>query len=330
MGSEMCIRDRQWLGAKPHPRALYWESIPSVGGPVLDFRSECLRTAESLANAHGKNLVLFFSGGLDSEVVLRSFLAIGFPPRVLTIDFGFNENEILQARDLCRELGVPWEKKVFDVDLFWKHDVFTVAEKVGCISPPLCALMAATLEVEGYPVFGYGELDFFSLGTLFLEPRGERWSMARWLQAHRRPGCASFFRHRPELELASLEDPMVQDFQNGSGGIYHRWFSDLKYFFYHRHFGARWRPKQQPYQLNAQWSAREAGLREELRKRHPGHDGHYLIDLDLLRRMKRGELAFSPEWVIDTEDSPLKPLFKRYLRQLAPDSRHSLLWPYPI
>jgi hypothetical protein len=56
----------------------------------------------------GKDLVVMFSGGTDSEIVLRSFLKIGIVPRCCFINFvgDYNIEDRLVAQKICDDLNV--------------------------------------------------------------------------------------------------------------------------------------------------------------------------------------------------------------------------------
>ena len=67
----------------------------SIGGCTrkpMTLKAELVRNARALKHAY-PNLTVFMSGGLDSEIALRSFLAAGIVPRLATIKFvGDNNN----------------------------------------------------------------------------------------------------------------------------------------------------------------------------------------------------------------------------------------------
>src|SRR4051794_32718324 len=71
------------------------------------FRKECLQTARDIsAVADGKVSVLF-SGGVDSEAALRSFVRADQPVQAAILKFknGLNEHDISYAVTACEELG---------------------------------------------------------------------------------------------------------------------------------------------------------------------------------------------------------------------------------
>jgi len=50
-----------------------------------DFYTECINTAKFIRASTDKELIVANSGGLDSEIVCRSFIAAEIPIRVVTV-----------------------------------------------------------------------------------------------------------------------------------------------------------------------------------------------------------------------------------------------------
>lgn len=70
-----------------------------------------------LVDEHGSRLALFYSGGSDSEVVLRTMTKLGVRPEIHTIQFSsdLNSHETQHAHSLCASLGLK--------PIVWNHDV---------------------------------------------------------------------------------------------------------------------------------------------------------------------------------------------------------------
>ena len=100
-----------------------------------NYRSELLRITDLVYNDLGKDLVLFLSGGTDSEIVLRNFLEYGVKPRCVIIKFndGYNASDVREALELTEELGVDLEIINFDIkDFFYSGEARDFAEKIQC------------------------------------------------------------------------------------------------------------------------------------------------------------------------------------------------------
>lgn len=78
---------------------------------------EFQRGIQKLIDDHGTKLSLFYSGGSDSEIVLKCLLDMGVRPEVHTIRFtnGANSHETGYAEEFCKSLGLN--------QIFWDHDI---------------------------------------------------------------------------------------------------------------------------------------------------------------------------------------------------------------
>lgn len=83
----------------------------------MSFAEELRDAMTRLVDTHGTDLALFYSGGSDSEIVLRVLLDLGVKPEIHTIKFtgGLNSHETTYADELCKSFGLQQH--------IWHHDV---------------------------------------------------------------------------------------------------------------------------------------------------------------------------------------------------------------
>lgn len=88
-------------------------------GQVFSWSKELDLALTKLVDTHGHRLALFYSGGSDSEVILRTLVKLGVAPEVHIIKFSsqLNEHETNNADEMCRCLGIT--------PRVWFHDVET-------------------------------------------------------------------------------------------------------------------------------------------------------------------------------------------------------------
>jgi hypothetical protein len=175
------------------------------------FRVECEEAAKLIRSKTDLPINIFFSGGIDSEVVCRSFMKAGidFTPVICEYNEGLNNHDIKYALGFCRKFGLEPKILKLDVKEYWK-DCLNLSEQTRCISPQFLVLMWMVSQVEGYNILGSGEC--------YLEQSDYRWKMVEKekvaaLYKHYIlndiQGAPGFFQYTPELMLSYLEHPAI-------------------------------------------------------------------------------------------------------------------------
>jgi hypothetical protein len=105
------------FGKRKHDQDKFNFSLGKITSPTSCWWVEFNRAVEKLVDTHGSNLALFYSGGSDSEIVLRSLLDKGVKPTIHTIKFknGYNSHETNFADEFCKSVGLK--------QVVWDHDV---------------------------------------------------------------------------------------------------------------------------------------------------------------------------------------------------------------
>jgi hypothetical protein len=101
-------------------------------GVVHDFKTELkLAAASTLDHFPGLRPQIFFSGGVDSELILRSYLAIGANPEVFIVRYenDLNLHDISYAIVICDILGVKYNLIDFNLQKFYSNDAELVSEQ---------------------------------------------------------------------------------------------------------------------------------------------------------------------------------------------------------
>lgn len=208
-----------------------------------NFHDECLETARTINKNTSEDITVLFSGGVDSEVAVRSFVEAGIKINVAIMRFkdGLNSHDIEYAIETCREFKIT--PTFYDLDLlgFWKEDYLPYAHLTRCFSPQLITTMWLIDQIPGFIVLGSGEC--------LLEKKHDHWyllekeriaSWYRFFIKRNRSGCPGFFQYTPEIMLSYLNDPevvkMVKDSVVDSS-------TKIKLEMYQQHFPVKTRPK---------------------------------------------------------------------------------------
>jgi len=116
---------------------------------------EAVKGAKSTIDAHpGKKPSLFFSGGVDSEVMLRAFIHIGSNPDVYIVRYNNDINlyDVSYAVSICNSLGVDF--KIIDINLFkfFENDAEQISELAQCDRPRMLPQLSFADYVDGLPI----------------------------------------------------------------------------------------------------------------------------------------------------------------------------------
>ena len=107
-------------------------------GIVQNFKTELeLAAASTLDHFPGLRPQVFFSGGVDSELILRSYLAIGANPEVFIVRYenDLNLHDISYAIVICEILGVKYNLVDFNLQKFYENDAELIAEQAQIDEP---------------------------------------------------------------------------------------------------------------------------------------------------------------------------------------------------
>lgn len=183
-----------------------------------NWLQEQYRTADIVSKEFGKDLVLMFSGGTDSEIVLRSFLEIGIVPRCCFINFigDYNSQDRLLAQQICDELNVKLEVLDFDVkEFYYSGQAAEFAESLQCRQIAYLTVYYNILKLQMPAVMG-GEM----LMRRHVYHNGSQWyycfrenedaSAMRFSLKHSIPLVNEWFSYTPEMIAYYLEDPDIQ------------------------------------------------------------------------------------------------------------------------
>ena len=172
------------------------------------------------------DLWVLFSGGIDSEVVVQSFLFAGVPIKVGITRFAhhLNRHDIIYAARFCEE---PTAFPIAASTLTSRGSSTRARrgdtpERTKCVQPQLLHTMWAMDQVDGTrswaavkcylvrrdPREGTAS-DGRPIWDMFEKERIASWF--RHLMRTDHGGCAGFFQYNPENMLAFLQDPVVTD-----------------------------------------------------------------------------------------------------------------------
>jgi len=233
--------NNEWFNQRTSPDDKWHVDYGSITQQPKDFKYESFRVAQLIENESmrlGLPIDLMFSGGTESEMMVRSFVEQGIPVYVHIMRFkdGYNQHDIKDAEAYCEAHGIKPIYHDLDILDFWKNGCWDYAERTKCISPQLLSTMWLMDQLDGLPVMGsaecylaYEDLDKYqyydSNVRQVIRKRIDEYPVKPWYM-HEREKIAAWYRHpmsqdraavpgyfqyTPEIMLAFLLDPFQQE-----------------------------------------------------------------------------------------------------------------------
>ena len=179
---------------------------------VGTFKEEMLAAARSTMDHYaGLKPCIYFSGGLDSELVLRSYIDIGADPIVNIFRFEdhINEYDVSYAIVICETLGVKYNIIDFNVKQFFENDAETISDIAQIDRPRGLPQLKFLDYTEGFAVLGIGDPRWTrsvkdnTPWILLDQEHDTGWD--KYIIYKDLPAIAQWFKWTPELVLAYTE-----------------------------------------------------------------------------------------------------------------------------
>jgi len=179
---------------------------------VGSFKEEMLAAARStMDHYNGLKPCVYFSGGLDSELVLRSYIDIGADPIVNIFRFedNINEYDVSYAIVICETLGVKYNVIDFNINKFFENDAEAISDIAQIDRPRALPQLRFLDYTEGFAVLGIGDPRWTrsvkdkTPWILLDQEHDTGWD--KYILHRSMPAIAQWFKWTPELVLAYTE-----------------------------------------------------------------------------------------------------------------------------
>lgn len=194
----------------------------------LPFKQECIETAKHIsrnAQALGRVPVVMLSGGLDSEVIVKSFIDAQVPFRIATFRMpnNLNSHEMVFVNKFITRHKL--EVEFFDIDVLkWLGSA--EAEQYWLDAHALAIHYTMHLKLMdhiwmngGYPVIGEeGQLEYEDGQWNYVE--NEHFMVPfRYMEVRREEACCGFLMETPEMLHAFMTHPKMVELGTGNNKI---------------------------------------------------------------------------------------------------------------
>lgn len=185
------------------------------------FRDECVKLCRRISSYAEKNRripYVLLSGGLDSEIVVRSFIEAQVPFKVIVNQF--NDNLNLHEMEYVEKflIGKNLDVEFYNLDIIsWLRspEALQMADDSACpyseMLPTTKLIDVVYFERKGIPVLGNGDLYSSYVNDRWMYVEFEYiLAWMRYCSKKNIQSAVNFFQLNPEVVLAMGDDPLIK------------------------------------------------------------------------------------------------------------------------
>lgn len=134
------------------------------GGKIGSFKEELIKAARSTVDHYpGLRPSVFFSGGVDSELVLRAYVDGGLNPDVYIVRYedDLNLYDVSYAVAIATSLNLKFRIIDFNLRRFYENDAIQVAEDAQIDRPRMLPHLKFTENVDGLVIVGHSDIAWY-------------------------------------------------------------------------------------------------------------------------------------------------------------------------
>jgi hypothetical protein len=199
-------------------------SSRKVNRPCLSYKNELLNAAKSTIDHYsGLRPCIFFSGGMDSELILRAYLEIGSNPEVYIVRYekDYNIYDVSYAITICNILNVKYNIIDFNLEKFYNNDAELISEQAQIDRPRMLPHLKFTECADGLIIVGHSDI-------AWMRPHNDYNIKANWVlheyehdagcdkynMLHNRTAIFQWWKWTPELVLSYTKLKWFQNLTN--------------------------------------------------------------------------------------------------------------------
>lgn len=218
----MIFSENNWHGWKYGDQPEYSNQVPNhtfctfhrrSNITVGSYKEELIKAAQSTITTYpNKKFTLFFSGGTDSELVLRSYLAINHPIEVIIYRYenDYNLYDVSYAVTVCNMLGVCYKLIDFNLQKFYENDAEKYSEMSEIDRPRALPQLKFLENTDNIGILGQGDpwwcrkehIDYSVKGTWEYRDTESFMGAAKFIKRIGKPSIDRWLKWTPGLFLS--------------------------------------------------------------------------------------------------------------------------------
>jgi hypothetical protein len=167
---------------------------------------------------------VLLSGGIDSEVVVRTFkdLGISHNTYIFKYENNINYKDVSAAIEIAKSLNIPYKIVDFNLEQFFESDAYETFEKSGCIRAGRLPHLKFFDYLDNIPIMGEAEPywlrtlegDYTKQSTWIFPLNESNHNASMYLHSLGRENGCDWYEFNPNLIRAFNKLPIIQDLIN--------------------------------------------------------------------------------------------------------------------
>lgn len=126
---------------------------------ISSYKEELYNNARLMRDHHVGKFDVLLSGGIDSEVVVRTFKDLKIPHNTYIFKFEDNINykDVESAIEICNSLNISYKVIDFNLKKFFESSAYDIFQKSGCIRAGRLPHLKFFDYIDNIPVMGEAE-----------------------------------------------------------------------------------------------------------------------------------------------------------------------------
>jgi hypothetical protein len=195
-----------------------------INEPIKSYKEELYNNARLMRDYHVGKFDVLLSGGIDSEIVVRTFKDLMIPHNTYIFKYENNINyrDVSSAVEIATSLNIPYKIIDFNLEKFFNTEAYDIFQKSGCIRAGRLPHIKFFDYLDNIPVMGDAEPYWsrvlqkdYSKKSNWIFPLNEsNHASSIYLQSVGRPNVCDWYEFNPNLIKAFNELPLIQNLIN--------------------------------------------------------------------------------------------------------------------
>ena len=196
----------------------------TITQPVKSYKEELYNNARLMRDYHTGKFDVLLSGGIDSEVVVRTFkdLSITHDTYIFKYENNINHRDVISAVEIATCLNIPYKIIDFNLEKFFEAEAYDVFQKSGCIRAGRLPHIKFFDYIDNIPVMGDAEpywsrvlqKDYSQISNWIFPLNEANHNSSIYLQSIGRPNVCDWYEFNPNLIKAFNQLPLIQNLIN--------------------------------------------------------------------------------------------------------------------